>query len=997
MTMRFHSAVAIGQGGTGRVLRAFDAELGHDVALKLLHVSTPALAARMRREAAALARLDHPNIARVYGSGEQEGLPYIAMQLIEGVPLDRAAIGLTLEARVALMLPVIDAVHTAHRAGLVHRDLKPANILVETTADGALKPYVVDFGLVLDEAPGNLTLAGEFLGTPGYLAPEQAAGDGALDRRCDVFSLGVVLYELITGRSPFAAESVAATVVRLLRHDPPAPHRLDPRVPVPLSRIVMQCLDKDRRHRYDTARALYEDLAAWLDGRPVSARPDHLPARVRRWLRRSPARAVAWALAAALPLAAAGVGLHGRIESARSARLAQDYATTAMAIARDLELAAMRPAQDLALHRARQQQRLATLRHALTSTSHGVRVAATEALGRALFALGDLEGAASVLADAWHAGPRSAGLAAVFGRVRERAYADRLASLVAIADPDLRLTLGERARDDELRPALALFQQARSGVGAEARIAEALLAYHDDQREHAQALLAAIDEPSLDAELLAAQLRLDHALAGLDEAEPEQTHRDLVDARLAFDDLIETARSLPAAHLGRCRLATLELRLASRLGSVDPPGEGIEVCDLAIARDSGDPALPAASALAYGALARRRVMLDLDPAVALARVRVDAERSRRGEAWLALGQALVSASEYHRNRGEEGDGLLLEAETVLAAAVEAFPADPALWVELGTAQQVQAIHGGGDPDTGFGRAAASLEQALLLHDGLATRLRLAEILVWWGNERYHRGQPPGEHLSRAITLLDPALLRQPDDLRILQRLAFAHWTRGQYLVATGVPADTDLGLAEDYYDRVLAVDPGRRSTRFNRLSVQLTLARHRLQRGDRATEVLERARAGFPDLETDPSDLGLTVQAGALRLLETRDRRRDGEPARAGLLGARALLGRALSHPRDRAAAAAQLADLVASAEPGDLGDDILEAELVRVGAVRSNHPDNRVLALHHARLLARAARRDPGRWQDDALAALAGVERDTPAYLVPYRDEFTGLARPVP
>jgi len=991
-TMRYHSAVPIGRGGTGRVLRAYDAERGHEVALKLLHASTPALVERLRREAAALARLDHPNIARIFGSGEQDGQPYIAMQLIDGVALDRAVGTLNLEQRIALLLPVVDAVHAAHRAGLVHRDLKPANILVAREADASLTPYVVDFGLVHDEVPTALTVEGEFLGTPGYLSPEQAAGERAIDRRSDVFSLGVILYELCCDRAPFATDSLAGTVVRVLRHEPPSPHRVDARVPLALSRIVRQCLEKQPGRRYQSARALQDDLEAWLDGRPVRARRDGLIAQSARWLRRSPARAAALALAIALPVAGGAIWVHGRFENARGTRLAQDYATTALGIARDLELAAMRPQQDLAVHRARLGERLIPLRAAIADADRNVRRAAAEALGRALFALGDIDAASEVLDAAWDEGPQTTALAILRGRVRERIAAERLAALGAIGDRELREARAGQIRAEFLEPALALFERAGNASDVDSRIAQALLAFHAGRRDDAQALLGAIDDPSLAAELLSAQLHLDHVLGLFDEAEVADVDAALEIADQAFSALADTARSLAAAQIGRCRVATLRLRLASRKGDAAALPETLIACDRAIAHDSTDATVRSASALAYSALARRQAMLNHAPDAAAARVRTDHAAAPGNETALALGQSLISASDHARNRAADGDALLIEAEAVLLAASEHAPGEVALLVELGTARQMLAIHGRDDKERMFASAAQTMQRALDAQDTLGSRLRLAEILAWWGNERYHAGQPPGDVLERAVQLLSPALQRLPDDLRILQRLAFAHWTQGQYLAATGVAADTDLLASEQYYDRVLAVDPRRGGPRFNRLSVQFTLARHLLQRGDSAADVLARARAGFPDLEAHADDAGLAVQAGALHLLLARERKRNGIDARDEFATARRELGRGLTHPRDRGAAAAQLADLVVSAEPDGVPAEALAEELARLAAVREELADNRVFALHHARLLALAARRDPPRWGDAARAAFAEVQQHSGAYLAPFASEFAAL-----
>lgn len=993
--MRFHSAVPIGHGGTGRVLRAFDAERGHEVALKLLHVSTPSLTERLRREAAALARLDHPHVARVYSSGEQDGQPYIAMQLIDGEPLDRAVARLDLERRVALLLPVIDAVQAAHRLGLIHRDLKPGNILVETRADGGLHPYVVDFGLVHESTSTQLTAAGEFLGTPGYLSPEQAAGEPGIDRRSDVFSLGAILYELACARPPFQADTLAGTIVNVLRNEPPSPARINPKVPAALARIIGQCLEKAPARRYQSARELGDDLAAWLDGRPVRARRQGALYRLRRWCRHSPGRAAAVLFACAIPLTAGSVWLHGRMDSARAAHWARTYTATALDIERDLALAAMRPDQDMAGHKARLGERLEPLERAMTSSDRLVRRAAAEPLGRALFALGRTDAAREVLERAWREGSGTTQLAGLLGRTLERIHAERLAELAGVADTELRDAQSRRLRRDTLEPALALFEQAAAGGDAEAAYARALLAFHAGDGDLALRLLAGIDAPTLSADLLAAQLQLDRVLGLLDDGGHDPVLEALATARQAYEHLLHIARSLPAAHLGQCRIEMLALRLTSRTGTQAPEApERLPACDRAVTIDRDDPAIQSSRALGYSAIARRQVMLGRSPDAALAIVREAADAAGPdSDAERALGQALLSASEYRRSRGlDDGEALLRQAEQVLGEASARRPGDAALLTELAAVQQLRAIHGRGDKEAAFELAAATLTQAQALHDTLGTRLRLGEVLAWWGNERHHAGHDPNDVLTRAIETLTPAHTALPADLRILQRLAFAHWTRGQYQAATGQPADDDLAAAERCYDLILAADPERHNTRFNRLSVQLTLARHRLQRGDDAAEVLDRARAGFTGL-AERDELGLVVQAGALNLLEARQRQRGGADAGALFMQARSRLLRALDHPDDRAAAAAQLADLVVAAPVQALPPNALSDELVRMEAMRREQPDNHVLRVQQARLLALAARRDPARWQDRAVTALDALRRTRPDHLRPYEREFATVA----
>ncbi|HSM52545.1 MAG TPA: serine/threonine-protein kinase, partial [Thermoanaerobaculia bacterium] len=202
--MRHEGAVRIGAGGMGEVFKAWDPDLERWVALKYLRHDDPELVERLQHEARAQARVIHPGVCRVYEVGSEDGRPFIAMEYVDGVPLDEAAVAMTLEEKVLAVRRVAEAVQAAHAAGLVHRDLKPGNILVARGEDGELRPYVLDFGIAREQEITGLTVTGQILGTPGYLSPEQARGEtSSVDRRTDVWSLGVVLYELVAGCLPF--------------------------------------------------------------------------------------------------------------------------------------------------------------------------------------------------------------------------------------------------------------------------------------------------------------------------------------------------------------------------------------------------------------------------------------------------------------------------------------------------------------------------------------------------------------------------------------------------------------------------------------------------------------------------------------------------------------------------------------------------------------------------------------------------------------------------
>ncbi len=281
----------LGAGGMGEVYRATDSKLGRDVALKVLPAEMAGdheRLARFQREARALAQLDHPNIVTIYSVEESEGVHFLTMQLVEGLPLDRliGQSGLPVEQIVEIAEALADALAAAHEKGIVHRDLKPANVMV--TNEGRVK--VLDFGLAKDIRSaeiGDVTLtfsgqtqAGVVMGTPAYMSPEQTSGQ-PLDHRTDIFSLGVLLYEISTGKRPFEGTSSAELISAILRDNPPPVSDIRSDLPSDLARIVRRCLEKDPRHRIQTARDVsneFRDLARTTTRRtPVSTSSARVP------------------------------------------------------------------------------------------------------------------------------------------------------------------------------------------------------------------------------------------------------------------------------------------------------------------------------------------------------------------------------------------------------------------------------------------------------------------------------------------------------------------------------------------------------------------------------------------------------------------------------------------------------------------------------------------------------------------------------------------------
>ena len=297
----------IGRGGQGVVYRARQKSLNRTVALKVIglgHWASEAHLKRFRREAEAAARLDHSGIVPIYEVGERDGSCYFSMKLVEGGQLDQVAKRESMPVRhaVELIAKVARTVHYAHDHSILHRDIKPGNILLDAKGE----PHLTDFGLArLVETESTVTRTLEVLGTPSYMAPEQAVGNNdAVSSATDVYGLGAVLYQLLTGHPPFAGGTTYETIKLLLDTEPRQPRLWNSKIDRDLSTICLKCLEKDPKRRYSSALALAEDLERWLKHEPIRARRTGIFTRSRKWVRRNPSIAVMTALlfAMAVPL-----------------------------------------------------------------------------------------------------------------------------------------------------------------------------------------------------------------------------------------------------------------------------------------------------------------------------------------------------------------------------------------------------------------------------------------------------------------------------------------------------------------------------------------------------------------------------------------------------------------------------------------------------------------------------------------------------------------------
>ncbi|EYF04401.1 Hypothetical protein CAP_4540 [Chondromyces apiculatus DSM 436] len=798
---RYEDIRLLGEGGVGVVYRAHDPRLRREVALKLLKYGDPVRHRRLLKEARAQARVHHENVCRVYDAGEADGEPFIVMQFVEGGPLGKLQAQLSLDEKVQILRTVSAAMHAAHRQGLVHRDLKPGNILVEGEPGGALKPYVVDFGLVREVDSGSETQGGGGAGTPAYMAPEQVAG-GAIDARTDVYGLGATLYEMISGRAPYVGDVPWKILAQVASREPTPLRELVSQVPPALEAITMTCLARDPAQRYGSARALSEDLQRFLDGEEVGARQVSSVRRVWRGLRQHNASWVG-ALVGMLGLAALAGAWWVRRGGEVDAQLAQELGREAAGMELLMRSAYQMPLHDVDRERAMVRERLAGLEARLAEAreARGARGATLGplhyAIGRGRLSLGDLVAAEEHLTAARDADYAPAELGYALGMTLLKLHLRLRSAAEHIGDEAERKARYAALDARYKEPGLALLRTAPPAQLEPPEYAEALLALHEERFEEAR--VKAVEAFTRSPLLFEAKWLEGDALASLALLDwtggrpgwwPTMSAR-MEQARAAFEAAEDVARSSPEVLRSLCALETRAMFAARFQGESSEPAfaRGREVCARAVRADGSSSEARVARAnlhalYVYGrvdALPREAPRQEVREAVQFAEEAV-AARPEDVEAWKTLGTALRAEIALGMYEGRDVGPAVRRATAVYEEAIAKFPRHGAAYESLATVLGMEATLSGARGEA----VQPAVERAMrLLDDGLS---RSASVAM-----THHKRA--ALLLQEARALLDAGASPEALVGRAFEELRAARGLSGAWFGLTEVEAEGHLVLA----------------------------------------------------------------------------------------------------------------------------------------------------------------------------------------------------------
>ena len=580
----------LGSGGMGRVYLARDVALDRWVAVKLLRSDDPETLARFSREARAQAGIQHDHVCPVYEVGEVEGRPYIVMAFVDGVTLLDAVEEMGLESTVLVIADVADALHAAHRTGLIHRDIKPSNIMVECAEDRGWHGWVMDFGIAQDLAGEDLTVTGATLGTPAFMSPEQVQGGrGGCDRRTDVYGLGATLYRALTGRPLYEGSGAVEILVQVASAEPAAPRAVKPGIPKDLETIILKCLEKDPARRYDSAAALADDLRRFLGGESIQARRADWTYRLAKIIRKNRLPAAVIVISVVLIGIIGGLALRSVWRARQETVLAQAFAQEVKEMESTMQRAHLLPLHDIRPEIGEVRDRMERIEGRMEEEGSPAKGPGHYALGRGHLVLEQYPEALRHLQLTWDGGYRNPDVAYALGLTLGEIYQTERHRALRMSGEAVR---NERLRDieaDYRDPALEYLQQTSDLDPAGRAYAEGLIALYEERFDDGLELAAnALDlAPTFfQASLLEADIEIARGTDLFGSGDIEKAEACYARAGIALAEAVEIGRSDPSVHRSRCRLLTMTLESSIQRGTAaegdfhaaaDVCGEGLRI------------------------------------------------------------------------------------------------------------------------------------------------------------------------------------------------------------------------------------------------------------------------------------------------------------------------------------------------------------------------------------------------------------------------------------
>ncbi|MGD2089750.1 MAG: protein kinase [Candidatus Aminicenantes bacterium] len=885
---RYKLVELLGTGGMGDVYKAYDPNLGRYIALKILRHEDPETLKRFLREARSQAKVEHPHVCKIYESGECNGHPYIAMQYIEGKNLKALDQQLTLEEKLGIIKEVALGLQAAHRQGLIHRDVKPTNIMVKQTEEGNWKPFIMDFGIAREQEASGLTSTGMVVGTPFYMSPEHARGKLVhLDRRSDIYSLGITLYELLTGIVPFQGDTPVEVLIKVIDKDPPPIRKMNPRVPVDIETVVMKCLEKDPNRRYNSAKELAEDLQRYLDGDPIKARPATLTYRIKRKLVKHKWPSILIGAAFLVIIVLIGLWLHTQWTASKRAVIAQQLGQEVEKIESTIRYAHLLPLHNISREKTIIRERIKAIEEKMKKVGKMGLGPGHYAMGRGFMALQEYSKAKEHLEKAWAVNYQTPEVAYELGLAMGELYLKESKIASRIDNKELREARKNEIEETYRKPAVSYLKQAGEIRHESKDYIYALIAFYEKKYQQALDILqttmknAPEGTPWLyEANILEGNIYL---AIGRETTNYEEAMEIFSRAEHAYQRVIKIGESDIRGYMELSRVLERKIRLMlhAKGGDLQPLVEkAIAQCQKALSIDPELADIYVMESSVYRWLGRYQVFTGKDPIPAFNQAVEAAQNALKlqkdnFEAYSIIGTIHRYKAQYQMDHGEDPTGAFQLAAWNFNQAIEHNPTYMIGYIGIGNVYIRRAQHEmsqGKDPNASLEKAISILKKALSINPNwVDLHNSLAGALWVKGGILTAQGKDPRSSLLEASQSLEKAIEINPSIVHFYSNLGFVYMDLGRYELNNGfAPTDT-LNKALAYFENAIEINPRGNELYIGLVSVSAIQTQYNYMTGKNGAQLVSQAADYFKrGLQVNPNTPLLYIRMAESYIIQAR-------------------------------------------------------------------------------------------------------------------------------
>jgi len=873
---RYKFVAFLGEGGMGRVYKAFDPRLKRFVALKFIRGDDPTILKRFQQEAQSQARIEHENVCKVFDAGEVNGKFYIAMQYIDGVTLS-ALRNLTFEQKVKIILKVAEGLHAAHRFGLIHRDVKPGNIMVEKTEDG-WRPYVTDFGLVREAASQGVTVTGVLVGTPHYMAPEQAWGEvQKLDARVDVYSLGATMYEFLTGSLPLDSENTMEVLKKLLEEEPKPLRQINANIPSDLETIVLKCLEKEPARRYETSRALSQDLQRYLEGEPILARRASITYRIGKKARKHRALVIVSVFAVAIISALIIMAIYSAIQSRQRQMLAQRFGQQVEKIESLMRLSHISPLHDIRAEKNAVRKHMEDIQNQMKQLGGLAKAPGLYAVGRGYLSLYEFEKAQNHLQQAWNAGYQTPDAAYALGLTLGNIYQKALSDADQIQDKEQRESKIREIEKQFRNPAVTYLQKSKNYEEASGEYVEGLIAFYQKKYDEALKLSqqAVQKVPWLyEARVLQGNIYARKGTDKRDHGDYANAFIDYNSAIQSFKSALQTGESDPTAYEAICSLyhAMMFVEVFQTGRDIESYGEGAdEACSSAIVADPEYTQAYLGLSSVYGLWSRFKAERNQDPTKEFQKSIELAQKATLikpdDRSFNVLSSAYRFRAEYEMYHGIDPEPAFQQIISNATKALQLNSKDTQAYGNIAIGYMYRGeydVNRGQDPRESLNLAIQNYEKSVqLLPRSYGTFNSLANAYAIRSDYEASRGIDPSQSWEGAITNYKKALEINPKYTHVFNNLGTVYEAKGKYDFSIGKDPTASFEEAQKYFVETMKINPSYQHPYINMGLALGHLAEFEMSQGFDPSATLRRAAESNQkglDISTDAYDLNARAE-----------------------------------------------------------------------------------------------------------------------------------------